>query len=96
MVVPVLEEVCLLLGFGVKVSVIRAQTTKREELPEVVAQAFIQQLEDVDNNGKVMLVDGERGAVYRRRFVVDDDGVSNPLDVDEPLTSHPPVPGHNL
>lgn len=64
--------------------------------PEDVARAFIQQLEDVDNNGKIMVVTQDRGAVYRQRILVDEDGVSNPLEVDKPLTQHPPVPGHTL
>ncbi|KAL8615074.1 hypothetical protein ACOMHN_013608 [Nucella lapillus] len=60
--------------------------------PEDVAKAFIQQVEDVQNNGK-MLVVTPKGAVYRKRLLVNEDGEPNPLDVDAPLPDHPPAPG---
>ncbi|XP_076446296.1 15-hydroxyprostaglandin dehydrogenase [NAD(+)]-like [Babylonia areolata] len=45
--------------------------------PEVVAKAFVQMLQDVDSNGKIMVVGKE--AVYRKRILVDEDEVSDPL-----------------
>ncbi|KAL8575176.1 hypothetical protein ACOMHN_042486 [Nucella lapillus] len=63
---------------------------------EVAAKAFIHQLEDVENNGKLMVVDPNKGPLYRRRVIVDEDGVSNPIVVDNPCAEHPPVPGHKV
>ena len=60
---------------------------------EDVVKAFIQLLQDVDNNGKMMVVHKDKGGVYRRRVLVDDDGQSNLMLVDRPLTNHPTVPG---
>ena len=54
---------------------------------------MLQLLQDVDNNGCMLLVDKVKGNVYRRRMLVDDDGHSNPQLLDKPLTVHPPVPG---
>ena len=58
-----------------------------------MAKALLQLLHDVDNNGKLMVVSADQGAVYRRRVLVDDDGESNPMLMDKPLTSHPAPPG---
>ena len=61
-----------------------------------MVKAFLQLLQDVDNNGKMMVVTKDKGGVYRRRVLVDDDGQSNPMVVDRPLTNHPAVPGSAL
>jgi hypothetical protein len=57
-------------------------------------EAFIKLVQDVESNGKSMVVMKDLGGIYRRRIIVDDDGVSNPELVDQPLTVHPPVPGN--
>lgn len=61
--------------------------------PEDVAQALVTLLQDVESNGKSMVVLKGLGGVYRRRMMVGDDGESNPQLVDKPLSEHPPVPG---
>ncbi|XP_076450028.1 15-hydroxyprostaglandin dehydrogenase [NAD(+)]-like [Babylonia areolata] len=60
--------------------------------PEVVAKAFLQLLQDADNNGKIMVVGKE--AVYRKRMLVDEDEVSNPV-VEVTSMPQPPKPGHS-
>ncbi|XP_076465266.1 15-hydroxyprostaglandin dehydrogenase [NAD(+)]-like isoform X2 [Babylonia areolata] len=59
--------------------------------PEDVATAFLKLVQDVDNNGKILVAG--RQAMYRQRMLVDEDGASNPVVVDTPLTQHPSVPG---
>ena len=54
---------------------------------------MLQLLQGVDNNGSIMVVRKDKGAVYRRRMLVDDDGQSNPQLLDTPLADHPLVPG---
>ncbi|XP_076465265.1 15-hydroxyprostaglandin dehydrogenase [NAD(+)]-like [Babylonia areolata] len=71
---------------------LRQMVTKEALIePEVVATSFLKLVQDVDNNGKILVAD--RQAVYRQRMLVDEDGASNPVLVDTPLTQHPSVPG---
>ncbi|KAK7116855.1 hypothetical protein V1264_002463 [Littorina saxatilis] len=52
--------------------------------PEEVVQAFMRLVEDSDNNGAILEVWRGKGATYRKRQLVDMDGVSNPMVVDNP------------
>ncbi|KAK7116856.1 hypothetical protein V1264_002463 [Littorina saxatilis] len=61
--------------------------------PEDVVKAFMTLVQDTENNGSMMVVNKVQGGVYKRRMLVDDDGQSNPMLIDNPLTAHPPVPG---
>ena len=52
--------------------------------PEEVVEAFMQLVQDEDNNGAIMEVWRGKGGNYRKRQLVDMDGVSNPIVVDNP------------
>ena len=55
--------------------------------PEVVVAAFMTLLEDGDSNGAVMTIFSAQGGRYRKRQLVDVDGVSNPMPSDAPYSA---------
>lgn len=50
--------------------------------PGEVADALMMLVENKDSNGAILQVSKTRGAVYRKRMIVDADGASNPFFCD--------------
>ena len=49
-----------------------------------MVEAFLRLVQDEDNNGALMEVWKGKGSNYRKRQLVDMDGMSNPMLVDNP------------